>query len=61
MISAIPEPKIPENGPEPEFRPEFLRNFEPRSGSSPRNLVPVDGVVLDHCLGAIYDECWISS
>jgi hypothetical protein len=29
MIPAIPEPKIPENGPEPEFRPEFLPNFEP--------------------------------
>jgi hypothetical protein len=29
MIPATPEPKIPENGPEPEFRPEFLRNFEP--------------------------------
>jgi hypothetical protein len=25
MIPATPEPKIPENGPEPEFR----RNFEP--------------------------------
>jgi hypothetical protein len=30
MIPATPEPKIPENGPEPEFRPEFFRNFEPR-------------------------------
>jgi hypothetical protein len=30
MIPAIPEPKILENGPEPEFRPEFFRNFEPR-------------------------------
>jgi hypothetical protein len=29
MIPATPEPKIPENGPEPEFRPEFFRNFEP--------------------------------
>jgi hypothetical protein len=29
MIPATPEPKIPENGPEPEFRPEFRRNFEP--------------------------------
>jgi hypothetical protein len=29
MIPATPEPKIPENGPEPEFRPEFHRNFEP--------------------------------
>jgi hypothetical protein len=29
MIPAAPEPKIPENGPEPEFRPEFRRNFEP--------------------------------
>ena len=31
MIPAIPEPKIPENGPEPEFRPEFRQNFEPRN------------------------------
>ena len=31
MIPATPGPKIPENGPEPEFRPEFLRNSEPRS------------------------------
>jgi hypothetical protein len=30
MIPATPEPKIPENGPEPEFRPEFFRNFETR-------------------------------
>jgi hypothetical protein len=30
MIPATPEPKIPENGPEPEFRPEFFWNFEPR-------------------------------
>jgi hypothetical protein len=30
MIPATPGPKIPENGPEPEFRPEFCRNFEPR-------------------------------
>jgi hypothetical protein len=30
MIPATPGPKIPENGPEPEFRPEFFRNFEPR-------------------------------
>ena len=29
MIPATPEPKIPENGPEPEFQPEFFRNFEP--------------------------------
>lgn len=29
MIPATPGPKIPEDGPEPEFRPEFLRNFEP--------------------------------
>jgi hypothetical protein len=29
MNPAAPGPKIPENGPEPEFRPEFLRNFEP--------------------------------
>jgi hypothetical protein len=29
MIPATPEPKIPEDGPEPEFRPEFFRNFEP--------------------------------
>jgi hypothetical protein len=29
MIPATPGPKIPENGPEPEFRPEFLRNFKP--------------------------------
>jgi hypothetical protein len=29
MIPATPEPKIPENGPEPEFRPEFRRIFEP--------------------------------
>jgi hypothetical protein len=32
MIPATPGPKIPENGPEPEFRPEFLRNFEPSLG-----------------------------
>ena len=25
MIPATPGPKIPEDGPEPEFRPEFLR------------------------------------
>jgi hypothetical protein len=30
MIPATPEPKIPEDGPEPEFWPEFRRNFEPR-------------------------------
>ncbi len=29
MIPATQGPKIPENGPEPEFRPEFLLNFEP--------------------------------
>jgi hypothetical protein len=29
MIPATLGPKIPENGPEPEFRPEFFRNFEP--------------------------------
>jgi hypothetical protein len=29
MIPATPGPKISENGPEPEFRPEFLRNSEP--------------------------------
>jgi hypothetical protein len=29
MIPATPGPKIPEDGPEPEFRPEFFRNFEP--------------------------------
>ena len=29
MIPATAEPKIPENGLEPEFWPEFLRNFEP--------------------------------
>jgi hypothetical protein len=34
MIPAIPEQKIPENGPEPEFRPEFFRNFEPRRGGT---------------------------
>jgi hypothetical protein len=33
MIPATPEPKIPENGPEPEFRPEFRRNFEPSNNS----------------------------
>jgi hypothetical protein len=27
MIPATPGPKIPENGPEPEFQPEFFRNF----------------------------------
>jgi hypothetical protein len=30
MIPATPEPKIPEDGPEPEFRREFFRDFEPR-------------------------------
>jgi hypothetical protein len=30
MILATPGPKIPENGPESEFRAEFLRNSEPR-------------------------------
>jgi hypothetical protein len=30
VIPATPEPKITESGPEPEFRPEFRRNFEPR-------------------------------
>jgi hypothetical protein len=30
MIPVTPGPKIPENGPEPEFRLEFLWNFEPR-------------------------------
>jgi hypothetical protein len=29
MILATPGPKIPEDGPEPEFRPEFLQNSEP--------------------------------
>jgi hypothetical protein len=31
MIPETPGPKILENGPEPEFRPGFLRNFEPSS------------------------------
>ena len=31
VIPATPEPKITESGPEPEFRPEFRRNFEPRA------------------------------
>jgi hypothetical protein len=31
MFPATPEPKIPENGPEPEFRPELFRDFEPRA------------------------------
>jgi len=30
QISVTPGLKIPENGPEPEFRPEFFRNFKPR-------------------------------
>jgi hypothetical protein len=34
MIPATPGPKIPENGPEPEFQPEFFRNFEPSTTSS---------------------------
>jgi hypothetical protein len=29
MIPATPGPNIPEDDPEPEFRPEFFRNFEP--------------------------------
>jgi hypothetical protein len=33
MIPATPGPKIPENGPEPEFRLEYLRNFEPSTQS----------------------------
>ncbi len=36
MIPATPEPKLLENGPEPEFRPEFRRNFEPRPENSPQ-------------------------
>jgi hypothetical protein len=32
VIPATPEPKFTESGPEPEFRPEFRRNFEPRTG-----------------------------
>jgi hypothetical protein len=43
------------------FMFEVFIAFYLRSVSSPRNLVPVEGVVLDHCLGAIYDECWVSS
>ena len=34
MIPATPGPKIPENGLEPEFRPEFIRNFEPKTEAS---------------------------
>jgi hypothetical protein len=34
MIPTTPGPKIPENGPELEFRPEFFRNFEPSNHSS---------------------------
>jgi hypothetical protein len=30
MIPATSGPKITENGPEQEFRPDFFRNFEPR-------------------------------
>ncbi len=44
MIPATPEPKIPEDGPEPEFRPEFFRNFEPSQGLFQYLLL--DGVVV---------------
>jgi hypothetical protein len=37
MIPATPGSKIPENGPEPEFRPEFLRNSEPNSTGGQAN------------------------
>jgi hypothetical protein len=42
-ISVTPGLKIPENGPEPEFRPEFrpefFRNFEPSSGMTVTDLL----------------------
>jgi hypothetical protein len=44
-------PKIPENGPEPEFRPECFRNFEPsaqaRSLSEPSEQRRTQGLVVE--------------
>jgi hypothetical protein len=55
MISAIPEPKIPENGPEPEFRPEFLRNCEPRELGC-LNLEPKGNSPTKDILHVVYCE-----
>ena len=59
VIPATPEPKITESGPEPEFRPEFRRNFEPssllmlsRSGSDSIAVEVSDG---DGCVDACND------